>query len=37
MKVSFKFKKKEGWLMHKKSKIGGLEFWSSGVKYINLK
>jgi hypothetical protein len=23
--------------MNKKGKIGGLEFWSSGVKYINLK
>jgi hypothetical protein len=37
MKVSFKVQKKGMGSMNKKGKIGGLKFWSSSVKYINLK
>jgi hypothetical protein len=37
MKVSFKFQKKEMLIDAYKSKIGVLEFWSSGVEYINIK
>jgi hypothetical protein len=37
MKVSFKVQKMGMGLMNKKGKIGGLEFWSSGVKHINFK
>jgi hypothetical protein len=37
MKESFKVQKKGMGLMNKKSRMGRLKFWSSGVKYINLK
>jgi hypothetical protein len=37
MKVSFRVQKKGMGSMNKKGKIGRLKFWSSGVKYINLK